>query len=219
MARRISIVAGALAVAAIALGGCGGSTPSASGTSTTTLPGATSASSTSTSSTVPAAPACQTDELHVETIIATDAAGTDYLEVVLGAKAASTRCEVNGYPNASVYGVTNGVQATLPEVPVRDAVTGDRPLGLAPMPIVIGPQSGDTAAFYLGVLGVQSAGKSCQTADGIEFQVPGSTAWSGAVPFSAASIGPNAMGSTLTACGPSMSVSVFQPSSLPDVSG
>jgi hypothetical protein len=218
MARRISVVAGALALAAITIAGCGGGAAASGGTTTTAASGS-STSSGATSSTAPAAPACQTNELHVETIIATNAAGTDYLEVVVGAKGAATRCEVDGYPNADLYGVSGGVQATLPEVPVRDAVTGDRPLGLAPMPIVIGPQNGDTAAFYLGVLGVQSAGKACQTADGIEFQVPGSTTWSGEVAFATASIGPNAMGSTITACGPSMGVSVFQPSSLPDVSG
>jgi hypothetical protein len=230
MARRISGVAGALAVAAIALAGCGGGAAAAGGTnttsSTTTAPTTTSTSTTTTTSTsttttsttVPAVAACQTNDLDVQTIISTCAAGTDYLEVVVGAKG-GTRCEVDGYPNADLYGMSEGVEATLPEVPVKDKVTGDRPLGLAPMPIVIGPNTGDTAAFYLGVAQVAAAGEACQKADGIEFQAPGSAIWSGEVSFATASTGPGAMGNSITACDPSISVSVFQPSSLPDVSG
>ncbi len=207
--------AAAIVVAAL-LAGCGSDSPSSGGTTATSTTVRASATG-SRGSSPPAAKAapCATGDLLFEGMQQTATAGQLYLEVLVSAKSGVT-CSLDGYPDVALYGAS---PPALPETPVHQAVNGAAPMGIAPLPMTLSVTGGDTAAFFVAVADVHSGSDRCQTADGLEYEAPGSHSWSSDASFATQSGGPGGGSSTITACGSSMTVSVFQPPILRDISG
>jgi hypothetical protein len=213
----------AAVLVALVLGGCGGAA-GASGSSTTTapiqyMPTTTTLAPAAAATSVPVEPACTTPELRIETIAPINGTGWEYAEVVVGVND-HARCSLDGYPQAEMYvaGPHGDVPLSLPVL--REQVTGNPPMGTAPTRIDVGPQVGDTSAFFVAFADRPATSKAaCHVAEGLALRLPGSPASTGEVTFVSGSSGPADETGPLQECARDLWVTAFESPILPDISG
>jgi hypothetical protein len=155
-----------------------GTTGSTSTTTSTTLAGGTTATTTAVTSTTASAPAgpspCTTSGLTGSEVQPRGTAGEVIAEFVVE-NTGGASCTLDGYPNVSLFGAVNGVDATLPFTATHYQLTGAPPLGVAPARFTLAPAG--KAAFYVVFYQVQSGTSPCDQVGGIEFQAPSSDIW------------------------------------------
>jgi hypothetical protein len=163
----------------------------------------------------PLEPACTSGETKVETVLPTAQEGSVYLEVVVGAP--GRRCSIDGYPSFRLYGPVGGHDVALPAVAVHEAQTAAAPLGLAPVRLDLGPQQGDTTAYFVQI---PDSGKSgtCHFVQGFAYAPPGA-ALGPDVDLAVAASGPTEDIGQVEACGSTVQVSAFEVPDIPDISG
>lgn len=217
----------AVALAAAALGGCGGAAAAgtAGGTTTATTaplqytPTTTTEAPDEDDAPAPAAPACTTSQLRVETIAPVNGTGWVYLQVVVDTDG-GVRCALDGYPQVELFGSGPHGDVVIPLRSLREPVTGSSPMGVAPARVDVGPQQGDTSAFFVAVPDRRATGgAACRVADGLAFRLGTAGRWTSEVTFAAASSGPADETGPLDECGRSVAATPFEPPILPDISG
>jgi hypothetical protein len=218
MTRRTAVVAALLACASLA--GCGGAAAASSTTATVPVqyvPTTTTVAPVVRAAPLPPEPPCTTAETKIETVLPTAQEGDVYLEVVVGVVGAR-RCSLDGYPSVRLYGRVGGRDVALGVVASHEKDSGVAPLGSAPALLDIGPQSGDTSAFFVQM--PDSAGaKGCRVVDGLGFATPGAARLSPEVGLAEVAGGPAQDTGTVSVCGAAVLVSPFEVPMIPDVSG